>query len=436
MNLFYKYMKFLMLLVPIAVVMAVITMFGVNTLFYDDFITAKEYLNILNTGSVNWHQLCALNNEHRMFFPKILIYIIAAFTHYNTKAMMFFSGLLMGASYLLIAREMTGKNLMRLNFYEVCCVVMVGICFANVLQYDNWLWGFQIAWILIDFCLVGGLIALGAYLKTQKRKYIITANICAFVASFSSLHGLNVWLCFVVIMAMYQLRELKFDKKIWLNVLPMMALSFGLYFYGYHGNAMGNLSKTSSSKEAACFVLDFFGGIFTGNQANEYSAWLGIGVIALSLLLILKVFIQNKIKENVLAIGMILFGLGFAVMLGVGRSRMFSLTSRYVTFSLVVLAGDMMILLKNNLWKTKTGKISAVLFTVLMFGGLLWSDYKNYPFMKGFYGYRLDMKKIILAYKTGGARSIMPMYSAFWDMSHVMEDLEAFEKARLSAFYE
>ena len=180
--------------------------YGVNVISREDVLVIDEFIDIITSGKIDWNIFFGRNNEHLIVFPKIIIFAIAYFTHYNTKIIMMLSPLLLSAVYFVFVKQTVRKKFSDFNLIDIIYADVVGFCLFSMMQYENLLWNFQFAWFLIEFCVVVGLMTLLLYLQTRQNRYIYWAISLAFISSFSSLHGLLSWPCYLAVIFLYQFK--------------------------------------------------------------------------------------------------------------------------------------------------------------------------------------------------------------------------------------
>lgn len=438
--------KWLLILLPFIFIVTLISLYGVNTLFIDDFKPLFDFLRIKESGIITWADLVKPVNEHRIVFPKLLIFIIAAFTHYNTKAMMFFSAFLIFCSYLIFARFVVGKKISDFTMSDSFYTFIFGMCLTSAVQYENILWGFQLAWFLIEFCVVLGLVFLGLYIQTSQKKYIFSALLIAFISSFSSLHGLAVWPCYVLTVIICQLSERKFNKTIWFYILFGALITFALYFYNFNLSSQKLMPMAVSFKYAAIFVINTVGSVLMFRPivmclhceatTNMHYIPYGILIIILACFLILHLIITKKVKNNILPIGCIIFGIGFSIMVGIGRSVQigWGTPSRYTTYPLLTLIGVLALLKPYISFKHIKGISCFCIFTALMLM-LTYSDAKNALYLPNFTAYRLSWQNKLLNYREEDLFYIKILNPDFKTREDMASQIQKVENARLSVFY-
>lgn len=75
-------------LLPIAVLFLCIQHYGVNVVFWDEWAVVRLYEDLVSNG-FSFAKLFAQHNEHRMFFPNIIMLLTSYFTGWDVKAEMY-----------------------------------------------------------------------------------------------------------------------------------------------------------------------------------------------------------------------------------------------------------------------------------------------------------------------------------------------------------
>ena len=172
---------------------AFVVHYSVNVPYFDqwsDFNVISHYYSHSLTLSTLWTQ----HNENRMLFPNLIVVGLTPTTHFNIVVEQYLSALLLfGATTLVVLTHRRYRP--DLPWFAYLPVVLVMLC---VTQYENALWGFQIAWYLILFCLAVTVWALGR--DQPSRAMVILAMAAGVVGSYSSLQGLLIWVCALVLL--------------------------------------------------------------------------------------------------------------------------------------------------------------------------------------------------------------------------------------------
>ncbi len=221
-------------LIPMALLLWFVASFGVNLPFWDE-IGWTDIFNKVSQGKATFADFFNQHNEHRMFFPRLIATALAFATKWDIRYELYFSvflGILTFFALYKIAanqrenqRETEGKGLFHLANFLTCMLVF------SLVQWENWLWGFQIAWFLINACVAIAIcIAVAPAWKPITR--LAGAAVFCFIASFSSAHGLLSWLALVPTVAAIPGNSQEKRKRI-VGWVALFALSAAIYSIGY-----------------------------------------------------------------------------------------------------------------------------------------------------------------------------------------------------------
>jgi hypothetical protein len=327
---------FLMALPPF-LVLIYIRLFGVNVVFWDqwDFVPLIEKMY---TGSLNLNDLFTQHNEHRIFFPRIIMLILAYLTHYNNIAEMFFSWVLSLVTMLLIFRMylVDSGN----STHTMVKFIPIAWLLFSFNQWENILWGWQIQ---IYLCVLGFVASIYMLEKTTKiDKNFFLAVISASVASFSFINGLIVWpLGLVHLFLTGKVRE-----KISLLWVLTGVLVSGIYLYNWT-KPSNHPSLFYIIKNPIISLKYFF--VTVGSPLSFGGMWaFETGILIFTLILFTFVIIVKKhiIVENAKWVSFILFSLFSSLSLTIGRAGFGveqGLSSRYVTITSLSIIGTYLI---------------------------------------------------------------------------------------------
>ena len=143
-----KVLTFLGFALPVGAYLAMVGHYQVNAVVGDQWedvpIIARSYAHF-----PDWSSLWALHTDNRIFFPNLIVIGLAHTVSFNIEVEEYLSALmLLGAVALFIWAHKRRSPEHALLFY--CPVVVVMLTFA---QWQNALWGFQMAWYLVLFAL-------------------------------------------------------------------------------------------------------------------------------------------------------------------------------------------------------------------------------------------------------------------------------------------
>jgi peptidoglycan/LPS O-acetylase OafA/YrhL len=311
--------------------------YGVNVPFYDEWDMVPIFQKA-DQGTVPLRQLWAQHNEHRVFFPQLVILYGAHVTHWNIKAELLISFILSLVTalmlYLFVLSKIERRSL------ALIAAVLIAAWFYSPIQFENWLWGFQMTWYM---CLAGVITAL--YLLNQmsprgkhERSLLAGAIAAGVIATFSLGGGSLVWLVGLGILVVRKtgMKEL----GIW---LASGVVSIGAYYYHYQQPGP-NTSKSIALHqplEFVRYVLCYFGGAVSNNPTTAILT----GSILLLILVPLLYMVwlrKEKINQFLPWLSLVAFALLTCLITGLSRLNAGpdqALSSRYTAISLLYIIG-------------------------------------------------------------------------------------------------
>ncbi len=191
-----KYILFTFYLIPLLLLIGFVANFSVNVPIDDEWRLASLFEKIAQ-GNVNFKDFWALHSNHRIVFPKIIIAVLVFASQWNINYQLCLSiGLALItfiAMYKLSSMQVknVGDDLWHLANILTCILLF------SLVQHENWLWGFQLAWFFVNLCFVAAVYALVSPHKLLPNIRIFIAAIVCFIASFSLAQGLLSWLAAV-----------------------------------------------------------------------------------------------------------------------------------------------------------------------------------------------------------------------------------------------
>ena len=328
------------------------------------------------TGSLSLSDLFSQHNEHRIFFPRIIMLILAHMTKYNNVAEMYISWILSLITSLVIF----GMYLQYFGNSTRSLVKFIPIAWLlfSFRQYENILWGWQIQ---IYLCVLGFVASICMLEKVKKNdNNFLLAVFFGIVSSFSFVNGLFVW----PIGLTYLILAKKIREKFSFAWALTGILIWGIYFYNWKvpQNPPYFFSMIKNPIE---IIMYFFVNI--GSPLSfEISSAFGNGILLFTLMLLTFVIIikEKIIIENGKWVSFILFSLFSSISMMFGRSELGvvqALSSRYVTI-------------------TSFGIIGIYLIVIDLYNRLENGTYKKYSL---FYGIILSLilVGIIVGYEGG-----------------------------------
>ena len=222
----------LVYLIPVLLVFWFMNAFYVNVPYWDEWSLVPFFETIAN-GSVNFEDFFTQHNEHRILFPRIIFAALSFASNLNLYLHIFFSLFIVVITFLsihkltVIDRIKGEKKFLYILFNVLSCFLLF-----SLIQYENWLWGFQVAWFLINACVVISVLIIVAARNLSANIRLLLSGLCCIVASFSSAHGLLSWLA--LIPSVLSLEGNTNRRIARLGVwITLFMVCFVIYTYGY-----------------------------------------------------------------------------------------------------------------------------------------------------------------------------------------------------------
>ncbi len=177
-------------LIPLGCLIGVVCRYAVEVPFFDQWEFVPQ-LDRLFQGTLTFSDIWAQHNEHRIFFPKLIMLGLAKATHWTTRYEMVVNVILaVGVFWLLLAQILKTARVLDwpvLRWTIPVCSVAV----FSFSQYENWLWGWQLQmWLNL-------LAALGGFLLLSDPKLgllrVVSAGALGVVATYSFGDGMLFW---------------------------------------------------------------------------------------------------------------------------------------------------------------------------------------------------------------------------------------------------
>jgi hypothetical protein len=230
-------------LLPFVFTALVVFRYAVVVPWMDQFEIVK-IIQQSDAGTLTLGDFFAQHNEHRIFFPKLVMFGLAEITHWNMYYELGFSLLLalgtFGLLYQMIRRTLRERWPLWIG------VLLTSVIVFSPIQAENWLWGFQLTWFLNIFGIVAAVWALASW-NTSRPWLRVTVGLAgATLATYSLASGMFIWLAGVPL--------LLFQPKLrrWLLVWAAVAIAeITFYFSGLAGTrGMSQIPTLLDSKRS------------------------------------------------------------------------------------------------------------------------------------------------------------------------------------------
>jgi len=342
-----KCVIFLLLLTPVFFGISIVLKYGVNVPYWDEFDSLVSLFS--EERGISLKTLFSQHNEHRIFFPRIVFIIIGRLSQMNMKAYMFVSQMLVALTYLALCTIINNIGKGKIKYLMM---LLVGFLLYSPIQYENQLWGFQLAFYMVNVFAVFSIYFMNKSINTGEKdlRFLILSILCAIISSFSSIHGLLVWIAVDFVYALHFKKKLL--KSIRFKIWNLFAVSsWIIYFLDYHKPEY-HPSLFSALENPIRFILYVIGMVGHPLFSDGYASMLYGLLTIIVCLSILSIFIKYNDKSDFMSVSLIVFGSLVAVSIAVGRSDFGveqALSSRYTTFSLNIVVGICLFIFNKRL---------------------------------------------------------------------------------------
>ncbi len=154
-----KLILFTLYLIPVLLLIGFVANFSVNVPVDDEWRLASLFQKIAQ-GNVTFKDFWALHSNHRIVFPKIIISVLAFASRWNINYQLCLSIGLAAITFIAMYKlsSMQVKKVADDLWHLANILTCILLC--SLVQHENWLWGFQLAWFFVNFCFVAAVYAL------------------------------------------------------------------------------------------------------------------------------------------------------------------------------------------------------------------------------------------------------------------------------------
>ncbi len=333
-------------------------------------------------GTLGLGDLWAQHNEHRLIFPRLIMIVLARFSHWNT-------GYELALAVLLAAGIFFGLVFCLKNTFDASLghkirwpFIFLSLMVFSLNQVESWLWGWNIQ---IFMSILAGLGVIILMTRDRLRwRLLVPAALLGAIAAYSYASGL-VFLFIGLLAVLFSTSTPKKTRVLyvlfWILTSTAIACS---YFYHYRSPSQHPplASILNSPLQYLKFVVTYLGTALLPADGNPLAAFLaGLAGILLFILTLVMMVGLTQVRIRVLApyLALSLYSVFTALLTGLGRAGFGiaqAMTSHYVAFSSlfwISLAVIIILLLKMAKSKTRAlaGPVRILLTVVLILIGAL-----------------------------------------------------------------
>jgi hypothetical protein len=299
-----KLILFTLYLIPVLLLIGFVANFSVNVPVDDEWRLASLFEKIAQ-GNVSFKDFWALHSNHRIVFPKIIIAVLAFASRWNINYQLCLSIGLAGITFMAMYKlsSMQVKNVAD-DLWHLANILTC-ILLGSLVQHENWLWGFQLAWFFVNFCFVAAVYALSSNHKLlpniavfNRMKYsrdtalpcpypisalhylrISIAALFCFFASFSLAQGLLSWLAAIPAVAALEGNAAQKRKRTIAWMLLFVA-TCAVYSIDYHPSRKASIISLLNKP---LVVIDYFLSLLGSPivRSPGISAFVGLVIFAI-----------------------------------------------------------------------------------------------------------------------------------------------------------
>lgn len=392
-TIFYK-LFFFIPLIPVIICLYLVNEFGVNVIYCDDY-DVFNWIKFFSSDLSIFLEFFDLHNEHRIFFPRIFYYLLAKISNVDIRCNLIF----IYSCFVVISLIFWNyiKKFNNSKFVNVLILFLINCLLFSLVQYENFLWGFQVSFACVFCFSIISLYFFHLYLnnKESNRFYFLIFIIFYIISAFSSAQGLFVGLCTQILLLLIYNYNFYKKKLFWL-LLAINILVWYVYFINYHSNpGHGNIKDVFNNPLLAIeYIFCWISSPFL-HTVKLPSIILGGGILLLSVFVFCRFFIKKNFNE-IFPISLMLFSLIVCSSIVSGRlifGLEQSLASRYTTFSLLLYESLILIFFINKV------KFLSSILGVCFFLLFIFSCSFGYNSLIRFHNVLAENQKIFFNYK-------------------------------------
>ncbi len=302
---------------------------------------------------IPWGAIWVPHNEARLLFPNLIVILLAHTVHFNIRIEEFLGAIMLLASTVLFIWAHR-RRAPATPWLYYCPVALLSF---SLVQAENTLWGFQMAWFLTLLCLAAAVFLLDRTVLTWP--VLILAMAAAVVGSYSLFQGLLIWPVGLVLF--YHRRRALPMVAAWIVAAVVTTVFF------FHKLGLNTRDSHWALHHPVATIKYFFYevGSVLGHPVGvgvHHENWavmvFGVVITVLAVAAVIAYGIRrDEDGAGPVGVAMICMGLLFAATVAEGRSVLgysSASASRYTTFNLLILVGLALTLLgRPNLFASR-----------------------------------------------------------------------------------
>lgn len=235
--------------------------------------------------SVVW--LWAQHNEHRIFVTKLFFLLDVEFFHGTQKFLLVSIFLVQLLQVSLLSWSLLSLGGLRGSAWRAG-TGLIAYCVLCPTQYENFVWGFQLQFVVPAAMATLAVLSLLLYQREGKARFLVVSIAAATVATWSLANGMLLW-PLLVFVALW----LRTKSPTWMALLTGGLCNIGLYFYHYHRTAAKMTLPLLSMGERARYAVVYLGSTFVRHSSGSVALIAGGVGICAALIFLVRVLRQR-----------------------------------------------------------------------------------------------------------------------------------------------
>ncbi|MEG4054203.1 MULTISPECIES: hypothetical protein [unclassified Microcoleus] len=291
-----KIILFTLYLIPVLLLIGFVANFSVNVPVDDEWRLASLFEK-LAAGNVTFKDFWGLHSNHRILFPKIIIAVLAFASRWNINYQLCVSIGLAGITFIAMYKfsSMQVKNVAD-DLWHLANILTCILLFSLV-QHENWLWGFQLAWFFVNLCFVAAVYALVSNHKLLPNIRISIAAVFCFIASFSLAQGLLSWLAAIPAVAALEGNAAQKRKRA-IAWMLLFATTCAVYSIDYNPSRKASIISLLNKPFV---VIDYFLSLLGSPIVRSPGISAFVGLVILGNFIFFVVYFGKKIVSSSIA---------------------------------------------------------------------------------------------------------------------------------------
>ena len=260
---------------PLMILVFEVARLGLNAPFSDEWVMVP-FLQRAAAGTLSLGNLWAQHNEHRQFFPSLVLVALARSTHWSLRAELL-ANVGFGALIALILVVVVVASFRRMGSGLTLTMSLAAIWFSlSPAQWENWLWGWDLCWFLTVLGMVAAIAIVAHPPPWLSREWALACAVAGGVlASYSLSNGLIVWPAGAAVLALR-----RWPRRLLLAWAGAAIVTVAVFFIGYRHDATSPRYVVSHLGQLGQYVLVNLGAPVLGSSSLPLNAILGAGLVA------------------------------------------------------------------------------------------------------------------------------------------------------------